>query len=1169
MRPVGLLCIALSTLAATAGLHADEGSQVTTAAAQVSASWPAVEVEARELIGKGALRDAVAALKPDPLLPPWEQIPTASARAIWGELLSAAMAKGDINLAADAAFGLASCDDVPLGLLHGVMGNLPERGAIAADGAIKLLQRAGRDTARAVDLFEIMGGNSDTPSQQRQIIEEAIDGLRNAGEVACAGSLAEAYDLALGSTGDTRVAEMCAQVVLALPGLDPHTWEPTVRACACLGAAVAGNERLEEAWLSVLGGATRNGGDPGARRLAGALAVALPDMLSGTARPGSAAAMLSAAVAYEDMLRATATIGGRDRELAALFAKVAAAADVRGRTETASEACAKASGYFARIGADVYSDDALVRECARLAIVALRAGTPGDGYRALVSLATGAPSWRDAKAYDVLGQLCRIGVEVARGRGDAEQARWLVEQYANGLWHQPVSDRFARGMHRACSSLEDLGLREDAYGVRVAAARACYEQGIISGTGTLISPVVSEAVSKGDNDAVCRLVQPLIDAGANDLRAVQGEGAGLLDCCLAYARSRTAEGDTQSADQALRIAVEALSQRLLRGSSRVTRLRSLAALEAASLVSSSETKWYLLDLVAKMADQDRVMEAMSGTLREQAVVARAAGNLELARDCLSRLIRLQEERRGDMLFDPELRRQWFTQAQLPYEMLIGVACDLRNPDLALEAGEWKRARTFIERLRERQLDLANLVPPNLRAERDELVDLRRRVYAALMAGGASSSGDEERGVYMPLRGVYMPLREGALPWDSMRQEALDLLGELTARQAAFDAALREAVPGYDVAAAATPGSAAELKQLIGKAEGQLAIQYSLSEGRYVAVAVAASGETEVARVEAEADTVDALVRTLREAITGHDADTARASGRRLYDSLIGPFQAQLAGRKLLTVVADGGLHLLPFDGLVDPDGRYLVERVAVRYAPSLTVLAQKLPQRPIPPKGLLALGDPTFGQVLEPGDERGVYMPLRGGAITPLPGTREEVARIAAGFGTDAQVLLGGDATRERLIAAAPDFRVLHIATHAFCDLKRPDYSAIVLAPSEPGDLGLLHAFEIYDLRLNTDLITLSCCETGVGETVLGEGVLGLSRAFMFAGAKQVVCSLWRVSDAATVGLMGTLYDGMRAKLPLAEALRQAKLSMLGDPASADPFCWASFVLQSGPGEDG
>jgi len=193
-----------------------------------------------------------------------------------------------------------------------------------------------------------------------------------------------------------------------------------------------------------------------------------------------------------------------------------------------------------------------------------------------------------------------------------------------------------------------------------------------------------------------------------------------------------------------------------------------------------------------------------------------------------------------------------------------------------------------------------------------------------------------------------------------------------------------------------------------------------------------------------------------------------------------------------------------------------------------------------------------------------------GGAAAPgaLPFTRDEVERIARVFDPEARRRLGADATEEGAKQLGPGPRYIHFASHAVLDRRVPLDSGLLLGSTStagtPAENGLLQAWEIFErLRIDADLVTLSACDTGLGRELAGEGLVGLSRAFQYAGARAVLASLWAVADRSTPGLMEAFYRALKEGKPRDEALRQAQVQMIR--AGAHPFHWAAFQI-SGDG---
>jgi len=279
------------------------------------------------------------------------------------------------------------------------------------------------------------------------------------------------------------------------------------------------------------------------------------------------------------------------------------------------------------------------------------------------------------------------------------------------------------------------------------------------------------------------------------------------------------------------------------------------------------------------------------------------------------------------------------------------------------------------------------------------------------------------------------------------------------------------------------------------------------------------------------------VRRMRQAVESPDGD-ASAPARALYDRLIAPVASHLTGRRLITIVPHGPLHYLPFSALRGPDG-YLVETFALRVLPSASVLAYLGAAGPEPARSLLVLGDPDLG------DKQ-----------YDLPGAEAEARAIAA-MEPDASLFLHADATKSVLLTLGSQFRRVHFAGHGQFDARNPLRSRLFLAGRTPED-GQFTANEIYDLRLNADLVTLSACETGLTLVESGDDVVGLTRGLLFAGARSIVASLWEVSDEETKFLMLAFYEALRTA-PKAEALRRAQLATMRK--FPNPRYWSAFQL--------
>ncbi|WP_347278014.1 CHAT domain-containing tetratricopeptide repeat protein [Alkalinema sp. FACHB-956] len=267
----------------------------------------------------------------------------------------------------------------------------------------------------------------------------------------------------------------------------------------------------------------------------------------------------------------------------------------------------------------------------------------------------------------------------------------------------------------------------------------------------------------------------------------------------------------------------------------------------------------------------------------------------------------------------------------------------------------------------------------------------------------------------------------------------------------------------------------------------------------------------------------------------------------LYQLLIAPIAQDLPTdpNQRVIFLPQGELFLVPFAALPDAQNRPLIERHTISTAPSIHTLAltHTLAQRPKTKGGTVIVGDPQ--------------MPIYNGQpLQPLPAARQEA--IAIGQQLNTTPLIGAQATKVTVLQQMTSAKLLHFATHGLLDRVYGDIpGAIALTPSGQ-DNGFLSAGEIFNLKLNADLVVLSACDTGRGE-ITGDGVVGLSRSFIAAGAPSVVVSLWAVNDQSTSDLMQAFYHQLKQQPDKAQALRQAMLII--KQRYPDPSHWAAFTL--------
>lgn len=292
--------------------------------------------------------------------------------------------------------------------------------------------------------------------------------------------------------------------------------------------------------------------------------------------------------------------------------------------------------------------------------------------------------------------------------------------------------------------------------------------------------------------------------------------------------------------------------------------------------------------------------------------------------------------------------------------------------------------------------------------------------------------------------------------------------------------------------------------------------------------------------------------------------------RDLYTELVAPVEDVLPAGETIVIEPHGPLWLVPFAALIASNGTPLIERWPILYSPSAQVLDEIRREPAFERAGdlrALIIGNPTPPGLVREDDER-FRGPRSGGAtFEPLRGAEEEAKAIAnvllASGNTAPTVLVGASADLSTIEVRAHDYTVIHLASHAVAFAGSPLDSFVMLAANSGND-GRLTARRVFALSLTADLVTLSACQTGLG-LVSGDGVIGLSRAFLARGARSVIVSQWSVSDAATAALMSAFYDpyvsGAQDK---AHALQSAMRKVRAQPGWQHPRYWAPFVLVGG-----
>src|SRR6266498_2997060 len=592
-------------------------------------------------------------------------------------------------------------------------------------------------------------------------------------------------------------------------------------------------------------------------------------------------------------------------------------------------------------------------------------------------------------------------------------------------------------------------------------------------------------------------------------------------------------------------------------------------------------------LPIRRAVGDRNGEA--ATLLGIARAEQKRGNLTQARQTIEQAISIVESVRAS-IGSQELRASFFASRQDFYESYIEVLMQMhkQNPAasfdaLALAVSERARARSLLELLTEARADIRQGVDSSL-IERER--SLRQR-FAARAAAQANL-----------LNRKHTPEQADA---------AAKEIASITAEYEQLEAQIRARSPRYAALTQPRPLGLTEIQQQA-LDEDTLLLEYALGEKRsYLWLVSQRSIDSYElpprAELEAAARRVYELLIVRPKRWTPPDPQLI-AQAEALSRMLLGPVAPQL-GAKRLVVVAPGALSYLPFAALPAPEdkkrpaGDYepLIAKHEVVNIPSASVLSiirRETAGRQQATKSVAVLADPVF----EASDPR-LASAKNGSASEETPAAPVADAELSeltrairtmnfsdarAGFtrlafsrqeaegiitltpkGTDPKATHLNASRHLAITRELSQYRILHFATHGMLNSERPELSGLVFSlidrQGKPQD-GFLRLYEIYNLQLNADLIVLSACETGLGKEIKGEGLIGLTRGFMYSGAPRVVASLWNVDDLATAELMKLFYQGiLKDGLPAGAALRAAQLELSRQKRWASPYFWAGFVL--------
>jgi CHAT domain-containing protein/Tfp pilus assembly protein PilF len=542
------------------------------------------------------------------------------------------------------------------------------------------------------------------------------------------------------------------------------------------------------------------------------------------------------------------------------------------------------------------------------------------------------------------------------------------------------------------------------------------------------------------------------------------------------------------------------------------------------------------------------------TLSNLAAVDRDLGDLDAARAHLETALDLIEALRTKVA-SQELRASYFASTQGSYQLCIDLLMQLNKQRpgegfaaMAFDTSERARARSLLELLTEAQPGIRQGIDPALK-EREQANQIRLSWLNTQL------------------------IREQMQQSPEQKKKIATLTAELQQAESErrqLEAEIRRSNPKYAETLYPKPLRLEAIQALLDDQTSLL--EYALGDDESFLFVVSREG-IQTYRLPGVAE-IERRVEKLRTALVQSgrlDFGDYVQSARRLYELLIAPASPALARKRHLLIVPAGKLSGLPFEALLTAEARtggqadyrslaYLLRRWRVSYAPSASVLASLRQNQQRAAQQRAGGAAMQFVAFADPVSEE---------QFPPLIHSSREVRHIAQLFQPQETRVYQRQAAREENVKNNEYLsraRYLHFSLHGEINEAKPHNSALVLTPgASTQEDGRLRVYEIFNLKLNAELVVLSACRTGLGKELKGEGVIGLTRAFMYAGASSVAVTLWQVADPSTAELMIRFYQQLNRGADKAEALRRAKLELIEAGRYARPYYWAPFVLTGEP----
>ncbi len=491
--------------------------------------------------------------------------------------------------------------------------------------------------------------------------------------------------------------------------------------------------------------------------------------------------------------------------------------------------------------------------------------------------------------------------------------------------------------------------------------------------------------------------------------------------------------------------------------------------------------------------------------------------LEKAREAYLISVSVIEKIRGKLTID-EFKSSYFRNKREVYDRLINVLLKMGKTEEAFQVSEKARSRAFYDILAGRKINFRGAVSGDLtQLEQNKRAEIEK-LYKLLQT--PESNGSDNNG------SRQLDVREIREALVDIQAEYEDIIQRIKLEN-----------PEYRDIIAAEPVHLTDIQKMTDQSTALLT--YWISDEELILWMITKSSIIKKSVAVRKMD-ISVMIEKTRKAIQSNMQKETSAGLKELYTLLFAPVENELKNISNIVIIPNGTLHFIPFQALMNSKGEYLVEKYNIVYSPSGSVY--KLCRDKDVKKGSgfmgMALGDISVGNNVG------------------LPGTEDELKKILPLF-PDKLSSFGTESTETFAKKSAGEFNFIHFATHGIYNYRQPLYSFLLFPPSDNDD-GRLNVWEVFEMNISSKLVTLSACETGLGNLDQGDELVGLSRAFLYAGSSAVIVSLWSVADYPTSILMTNFYKYIKTH-PLQEALTLAQRDVIKQ--YPQPLYWSPFIL--------